>query len=284
MKSIHLFPVPLGETSDAFSSASQSEGFLVRECIHGLDEGLCDSCYPKPVPDAAAAPAKAPRRSSRAPKRSTAAAKPPMEIGDQRIYHVTHIKNFEAILSSGCLLADAHGATPVVDISSPGNREERRAAAVETNTVAQFVPFFVTPDSLLWEGIRTGSPDPRLSPEARQHAPADYVVLVSTVADAGRENMVIASGDAADADTTFAIAPEAGERELRRLFGETDVDDADNTELRSTEFLVWERFPFESVSLIGVANNKARDEVKQILSGAAHAPKVAVYPPWFARA
>jgi len=273
----------LVKASGAFSSVPQSEGFLVRECIHGLDEGLCDSCYPKPVSEAALAAAKAPRKSTRAPKRSAVAAKPPMEIGDQRIYHVTHIKNLEVILSSGCLLADAHGATPVVDISSPGNREERRVAAIETNTVSQFVPFFVTPNSLLWEGIRTGSPDPRLSPEARQHAPAEYVVLVSTVADAGRENMVIASGDAADVDTTFAIVPEAGERELRRLFGETDVDDVDNTELRSTEFLVWEKFPFESISLIGVASNKARDEVKQILSDAAHAPKVAVYPPWFAR-
>lgn len=261
----------------------QSEGFLVRECIHGLDEGLCDSCYPKPISEAALAAAKAPRRSNRAPKRSTAAIKPPMEIGDQRIYHLTHIGNLPAILSSGCLLADAHGAAPVVDISSAENREGRRAAAIDTNTVSQFVPFFVTPNSLLWEGIRTGVADPRLSAEAGEHAPADYVVLVSTVADAGRENMIIASGDAGHAATTFAITPEAGERELRRLFGETDVDDADNTELRSTEFLVWEKLPFESVSLIGVASNKARDEVKQILADADHAPKVAVYPPWFAR-
>jgi hypothetical protein len=256
----------------------------VRECIHGLDEGLCDSCYPKPVPAVADLPAKAPRRSNRAPKRSTAAITPPLEIGEQRIYHVTHLQNLAAILETGSLLADAHGAAPVVDMSSAGNREERRAAAVDTNTVSQFVPFFVTPNSLVWEGIRTGVPDPRLSAAVREHAPADYVVLVSTVGAAGRENMVIASGDAADADTTFAIAPEAGERELRRLFAETDVEEADDTELRSTEFLVWEKFPFESISLIGVANNKARDEVKQIVAGATHAPKVAVYPPWFARA
>ncbi|WP_407943856.1 DarT ssDNA thymidine ADP-ribosyltransferase family protein [Marisediminicola senii] len=44
-----------------------------------------------------------------------------------------------------------------------------------------------------------------------------------------------------------------------------------------------ESFPVDQVTLLGVANDKVRDQVKKILAGAAHKPKVAVYPPWFQR-
>jgi hypothetical protein len=40
--------------------------------------------------------------------------------------------------------------------------------------------------------------------------------------------------------------------------------------------------PLESVSLIGVAHDKARAVVRQILVEADAEAKVAVYPPWFA--
>ena len=42
-------------------------------------------------------------------------------------------------------------------------------------------------------------------------------------------------------------------------------------------------FPFDLVSLIGVANDRVRDEVKSILRSSPYSTKVAVYPPWFER-
>ena len=39
---------------------------------------------------------------------------------------------------------------------------------------------------------------------------------------------------------------------------------------------------FDSIALIGVANDRVRDQVRDMLSRAGgYAPKVAVYPPWF---
>jgi hypothetical protein len=35
------------------------------------------------------------------------------------------------------------------------------------------------------------------------------------------------------------------------------------------------------VTLIGVANDRVRDEVRGMLKSSAHSPKVSVYPPWF---
>lgn len=267
------------------------------ECIHGLDEALCDLCNPKPVPKVEPASPKVSRpRSAPARARVAGAAGPSVTSVDQRIYHLTHLRNLESILSSGCLLADSGNPGQVVDISSAGNREERRSALIDTaaagaavvgtagvgttvvgtEKVADFVPFFVTPDSALWQGIRSSTPDPRLSPEVRGFVPAEFVVLVTTVGKAGRENSVVAVGDAADAGTRFATTPEQAARELGRMRDDEDV-------VARAEFLVRERLPFDAVTLIGVANDKARNEVREILGASDYETKVSIYPPWFAR-
>jgi len=250
---------------------------LVVECIHGLDEALCDLCTPKPVPKIEPSAPKVVRpRVSAAKARVAGAAGPTVQSVDQRIYHITHLRNLEAIVRSGCLLADSHGAEPVVDISSPDNREERREATVDGVAVAGFVPFFVSPDSALWRDIRASVPDPRLAPTVRETRPAEYVVLVTTIGKAGRDESVVAVGDAADADTRFATTPEQATRELGRMRGDEDV-------LGRAELLVRERLPFDAVTLIGVANDRARNEVRDILAGSEYTTKVSIYPPWFAR-
>ena len=47
------------------------------------------------------------------------------------------------------------------------------------------------------------------------------------------------------------------------------------------EFLVRDAFPFELITLIGVAHDRVRDSVRVILRESTYLPKVAVYPPWF---
>jgi hypothetical protein len=39
--------------------------------------------------------------------------------------------------------------------------------------------------------------------------------------------------------------------------------------------------PLESVTLIGVANDKVRQSVRDLLAGSSFTPKISVYPPWF---
>ena len=260
------------------------------ECIHGLDDGLCDQCFPKPVPEAVAAASGAPRRTAPAtltatrtrPKtrvapvrtpqtRATAAA--PFHVGEQRIYHLTHVRNLASILSDGELRANA---TPTVDISSPANRQARSTTTIAAGAVADYVPFFLAPNSKIWELIRTDETDPRLSTDIRGAIPANFVLLVSTVAKAGLTSTVVADGDAIGPLTRFGTTPEDNERMLRRLHN-------DEVAIAAAEFLVEQAFPFEAVTLIGVAHAKARDEVKAILAPSGYAPKVSVYPPWFQR-
>lgn len=199
---------------------------------------------------------------------------PLIDVGEQRIYHLTHKNNLAAILSNGSLVADA---TPDVDISSPQTRERRRSIAVTAEeSAAEFVPFFLTPNPTIWEGIRSGEADPRLSGDVVHSPAADFVLLVSTVSLSSEQNTVVADGDAAGSLTRFSATREAGDRMLRRL-----QDDEDS--IIAAEYLVKDAFPFDLVTLIGVANDKARNEIKAILKSSGFSPKVAVYPPWFQR-
>ena len=315
--------------------ATHTKGFfsLSDECIHGLEGGLCASCFPKAAPEIvpgvatrasrSKAAGRAPSlRSSPSPRTVTLGGPNPTlgaqpatrepvttkaallektvkstksvadNVGEQRIYHVTHIRNLAGILNSGGLLADASDAwtaRPVVDLSSAPQRAARRAALVagdDSASVASFVPFFLSPNARLWDSLLTEANDPRLSPEAHRAETYDFVFLVSTVkklhdARTGADDnaaaaVAVTNGDAAGALTRFGAAPETADRMLRSLRA-----DVESQKIREAELLVTEQFPFELVTLVGVANDKVRDAVRAILATGAHKPKVVVYPPWF---
>jgi hypothetical protein len=277
----------------------------VEECIHGLDKARCDLCTPKlrPIvePPVKAAPARTRAASSsvttapRTPVRrspSRAAGAPPEDVGGQRIYHLTHVRNLADILAAGRLLADGSSEwenRPAVDISSESNREARRSALLAadgSSSVANYVPFALAPKSSVWEGVLGGTPDDRLSPAALAAAPADFVMLVTTVKQAfdatdERETtnamaVAVTDGDAASTLTRFGSTRDAAERQIRKLRA-----DQLSEVILDAELLIADEFPFERVTLIGVANDRARDAVKAILQESSYSPKVAVYPPWF---
>jgi hypothetical protein len=265
-------------------------GSAVAECIHGLEAGLCDQCFPKAVPVLEVVTA-AGQRNARAKaavtrRAASAASKTVESVSDQRIYHLTHIRNLAGMLSSGAILADGNetfSGRPEVDLSSPETRESRRATAVSglgSANVAEFVPFFLVPNSTMWEDIRSGSVDARLSPEARGAVAADFVLLVSTVKHATEHTddgaIVVTDGDAAHVLTRFAASTESSERMLRRLRAD------DNAEtIVEAELLVKDSLPFELVTLVGVANDRAHLFPRAILKSSEYSPKVSVYPPWF---
>jgi hypothetical protein len=276
------------------------------ECIHGLDGELCALCFPPAAPVASTVPAaRAPRASrARTPEAPTAlrtvaapittgTAKTKRHddnVGEQRIYHLTHIRNLPGILATGRLLADtsdAWEARPVIDISSSANRDARRQTHVsgpDSLAVADHVPFFLSPNALVWENIRAQSLDPRLSDTAHDAAAFDFVILVSTVkkvldaqtAAADATPFAVTDGDAAFTATRFGSTPDAADTLLRSLRADLDSDT-----ILKAELLVPREVPFGLITLIGVANDRVRDAVKPILAAASHKPKVAVYPPWF---
>ncbi|MEO7349799.1 MAG: DarT ssDNA thymidine ADP-ribosyltransferase family protein [Terrimesophilobacter sp.] len=211
------------------------------------------------------------------PQRSTRVSSSTKEVavdtGTRRIFHLTHVKNLEAILTQKQILSDAAGANPLIDISSPDNRELRRELKAGAASVASYVPFFLAPDALLWEGMRSGVANYRLANNAERIPASEFVMLVGSVSGAGSDSM-ITDGDAADPATQFSSPDQLGGRMPRRFFEEEDS-------IRSAEFLVPGAFPLTSITLIGVANDKVRAQVRAMVSAHGFTHKVSVYPPWF---
>lgn len=251
------------------------------ECIHGLDIALCDVCSPAKVPEPAARAPRAPVRvpgtsraaTARAAARGTAREKPlpKVDIAAQRIYHVTHLDNLEAIIASGALLADQQlSERPTVDVSAETTREHRRAVLVRDGiSVAGFVPFFLSPDAALWADLRGERIAPHWSPRVHDTTASQYVVLVGSLAVAS----VLSDGDASHVLTRFTEGDA-----LVRTFARLLVDEP---ALRSAEALVPQRLPLTEIATVGVASVAARKKVKALFDGLDASPRVAVYPPWF---
>ncbi len=265
------------------------------ECIHGLELSRCDLCSPKvlPKPDPAARTVTrtVTKRTPPGSRRTAGASKRPASVAEQRIHHVTHVSNLEGILRSGGLFADGSdgGTAPTLDMSSEGNRNLRRTTVVAgAATVADYVPFYLSPDARLWETIRAGATDPRLSASVGALPASEFVILVSTVGKVvgllnhtATADIVVSDRDAADPRSHFSTSAQAStddyERMLRRLLADRDGDTA-----LHAEFLVKGTVPLAAFSLVSVANDKARDRVRAILEPWDFKPRVAVHPPWFA--
>lgn len=252
------------------------------ECIHGLDEALCDLCSPRKIeePVEVTSPARKAPPVRRLPARVPGAKRAPhasdplpdVDLSTMRVHHWTHISNLEGILSAGLLRADA---APELDVASSEAREARAAVALpDGSTAAGHVPFALSPDAATWDEVRAGAEGDRWSTAARGTKATDYVILVAPIAALG-DSFVVADGDATGAVTRFAEGPTEGNALVRRA----SLNDPD---LLSVEILVPGAFDLKGLTLIGVPNDKMRDQVKALVKEAGGVvPRVAVYPPWF---
>jgi hypothetical protein len=245
------------------------------ECIHGFEAGFCDICYPAPVPEQAKPVRVSTASGARKPNPRVAGAPrvAPFSLATQRFFHVTHLRNLEAIMHTGEIRADV---SPEIDVSSAITRELRAGAGLaDGTTVAQHVAFYASPTAARWAELRDGAEGPHWSDEARAAKPAEFVLLAVPATALGTE-IVAADADAAAPATRFAHGVADATQLLRRLR-------ADDPDFLTAEVLVPHAVPFDSVALIGVANDRVRDTVRDMLGTAGgYAPKVAVYPPWFA--
>lgn len=251
------------------------------ECIHGFEQGLCDTCYPRvapePVRPARSTSVRTPRAAARVPgTRSTTVgavgAPPSLKLPGRRVYHVTHIRTLESIAHDGALVA---GAEPVLDVSSATTRELRASATVpDGRSVTDFVSFSLSQDATRWQELRSGAVGTHWSDGARATKPTDFVILAVPV-DALGSDVVFVDSDAAATVARFSAGLEEGTHALRRLH-------ASDPDFRDAELLVAESVDIEHVAIVTVANDKVRDRVRELFAGAGQkAPRIAVYPPSF---
>lgn len=270
------------------------------ECIHGFDEGMCAICFPAPEPQSPPSrPGQDASRpsSTRSPRRSTRPArvaghsrpddrgKSPRDIGEHRLYHVTHLNNLPSILDSGALLPFediGDSAVPFVDIASPEHRAARRNVTIDDARLTTMVPFLFSPDARIWLSLRSRRPDSRLSDTSTSHPPTEFIMLVAAVnafrprTDVGEGGTYLVS-DREASDPSARVAADDGDarRLLSRLLTADDIDASD------AEVLVPGPVPLDRIAIVGVANEKVRDLVRDALRTAGYSTRVAVHPPWF---
>ncbi|PZE28144.1 DarT ssDNA thymidine ADP-ribosyltransferase family protein [Curtobacterium sp. MCBD17_028] len=266
---------------------------MTDECIHGFPVELCDICTPRQRAEPVVAPARAPRRArpvslrsdgpSDAPRASRSATRTAAPVAAEpqvrpfasmRAHHWTHRDNLAAIVAEGALLA-ASSVVPEFDVSAAEVRAARAAAATpDGGSVADHVAFVLTPEALTWQSLRTGAEGDRWSEAARRSRPVDYVMLVVPTVAFGA-SVIVTDLDAEDPAARSAVGPEAAGTLLRRA-------SLQDPELQRVELLAGPRVPFSAVAVVGVPNDRVRDDVRSVLAEAGgHAPRVAVFPPWF---
>ncbi len=239
---------------------------------------MCASCFP-PDPPAVPLPVKrTPRTAARslrtpAPGATGKAAEVRPPALPHRIFHVTHISNLPLILQAGELRPSAT-AEPALRLSSEITHELRSTAPVADGvTVHDCVAFSLSPLATWWGEVQDGAAGPTWSDAARAASTVDFVVLGVDIAAVANE-LVVSDGDAAASLTRLGSGADGRDRMLARAA-------ASPWALQAAEALVPGSVPLDRVALVAVANDRRRDEVRELLTSAGSAAKVAVYPPWF---
>lgn len=248
------------------------------ECIHGFEREFCDICSPRSAPEPVRPARRAPtaERAPRAPRASAPREPrgprgPVIDPATHRVFHVTHRDTLEWILDTGALVA---GAEVPVDLSTPLIRELRATVpATDDATVADCVAFSLSDQASWWRDLRDGALDrTRWTDAARALRPTDLVVLVATLGSL--PGAVVTDADAASAVARVAREPEAIARTVARVKAGTGALEG--------EALVPGPVPFESIVLIGVANEPARDRVRELLAAAGRKDvRILLSPEWF---
>ncbi len=248
---------------------------------------MCASCFPPPAPAATAPVRRSPKPAARSLRSPAAGAtgKAAEVRGPnlpQRMFHVTHISNLPLILETGRLLPPSQ-AEPALRLASELSLELRGSAPVPGDgghdddgverSVADCVAFSLTPQATWWLEVQEGAAGPTWSAAARSAATTDFVVLGVDIA-AVSNTVVITDGDAAAPATRLGIGADGRQRMLARAAATPEA-------LQVAEALVPGEVSLATVALVAVANDRRRDEVRELLKAAGVTAKVAVYPPWF---
>lgn len=205
------------------------------------------------------------------------------------IYHITHINNLESIVKADGLLAynalcKAEAEyTNIAYESIQYRRATTRVPCSAGGVLHDYVPFYFAPRSPMLYTISRGN----VEGYSKGQTPIIYLVSqVETIADSNL-HFAFTDGHAVMTFTDFfdnleylddAIDWEVMES---RYWFDTDEDN-DRKRKRQAEFLVYNFFPWQLVTEIGVNNYQIKIEVDKILEkNTTHQPPVKTRTAWY---
>ena len=204
-----------------------------------------------------------------------------------RLYHITHVSNLPSILAAGGLWCDAERTRRALRVMGIAHqhikaRRAKRAVIVAAGgSLAEYVPFYFAPRSPMLYTIHRGNIESYVGGQAG-------VIHLCGIAED-----VMASG------RPWCFSDGHAEMAISRLYDDWDdsgnIDwplmeakiwadnaaDNDRKRRRQAEFLLREFAPWSLVRFVGVYNEAALKEVRQILPAEASKPRVEVRRHWY---
>ena len=259
------------------------------ECIHGLDDRMCDLCFPKPVPEMTSASSAA-GVGARLRTATATRVRPTVRSAPRRT--ATTVDE-----AGGALQGRRAAHLPPHPGGEPGRHPESRRVALRParghlaevvrqarrktrSSPGEWLPTTCRSSSPRTPGSGRRSGLRRLTRGSHRISAASFRrTSCCSSAPSPRRRAWKLSSPIAMPPSRLPGSPQT----RRRASGCCGACTATRMPSRDAEFLVKGTFPFELVSLIGVAHAKSRDVVKAILSTSGYSTKVSVYPPWFQR-
>lgn len=207
-----------------------------------------------------------------------------------KIYHITHLDNLAAIATSGALISDAERIARNIDCSVVGmstikrrRLEEIDVTVCPSTKVGEYVPFYFCPRSIMLYILYMKN-HPELTYRGGQqpiiHLEADMDAAIRW-ADEQPIPWAFSDGNAGAYLTQFY----GNRADLNQIdwaaVTATDFRDSIVKERKQAEFLTFGSFPWTLISKIGTINNTMAAQVKTILAGMPHQPKVEVKRGWY---
>jgi hypothetical protein len=207
-----------------------------------------------------------------------------------KIYHITPIDNLSNILECGCIWSNAERIQQKLDNTNVGITEikQRRLQELDVscnkNTkVGDYVPFYFCPRSIMLYLIYRGN-HPDLTYHNGQepiiHLEADMRTVVDWAASHSKP-WAFSDANAGARYAAFYNTVDSLNHLNWDAIESTDFRDAVIKDGKQAEFLLYESFPCNLISRIGVINETIAQQVNIILAATGFDIEVSVLRKWY---
>lgn len=213
-----------------------------------------------------------------------------------RLYHITHVNNLPAVLSTGALLSDATMIArggPSVSVGMNQIKQRRLALPVKCHAglrVGDCVPFYFCPRSIMLFVIQRAAPN-TLTYQGGQgqivHLEADLNAVVGWANTQGRR-WAFSLANAGSYYTQFRkLLTDLGDIDWHAVASTNFANGVNSPgglpvkEGKQAEFLLDGDFPWSLVQRIGVQSQAVAAQAQAAISSAGHQPAISVQPSWY---
>lgn len=205
------------------------------------------------------------------------------------IYHITHIKNLEAILHSGSLIAKNFLDSAYQNVAY-GHIQDRRASRIvpipPMGNLHDYVPFYFCPRSPMLYAIYNPIPG-QMTYEGGQTPILHLVTHADRLGAAGLPFTFTDRHAVLRLAAFFTQLPDLDQLNWAyiqaQVWHSRDPQHPDRKELKQAEFLVHRIVPWEYIEAIGVINSDVKATVEACLDGFPPEMRrvVQVKPDWY---